>query len=99
MPLILSRYIALRLLTSIVVTFLIIFALIFLVDFVNLIQDLAQNPNANILHIAGLGFLRSPIIAEEVFAFIVLFASIAAFISLSRKMELVVARATGVSIW
>jgi lipopolysaccharide export system permease protein len=99
MPIILSRYIAMRLLTAIVFTFLIIFALIFLIDFVNLIQDIGQNPQATIFDIVWLGLLRSPIIAEDVFAFIVLFASIGAFVGLSRKMELVVARATGVSIW
>ena len=99
MPAILSRYIATRLLSSILVSFVIFFALVYLIDFINLIQDMTQNPQANMVEIAFLGLLRAPVVVEQTFPFTMLFAAIATFVGLSRKMELVVARATGVSVW
>jgi lipopolysaccharide export system permease protein len=99
MPAILSRYIAMRLLSSIAVSFLIFFAIVYLIDFVNLLQDMAQNPKANIFEVAFLGLIRAPVVVEQTFPFTMLFAAIATFVGLSRKMELVVARGTGVSIW
>lgn len=97
MPGTLSLYIVRRLLTSIAVTYLILFSIIYLIDFVEVLQR--ASGDSTIFDVILLGLQRTPIIAEEVFPFIVLFGSIAAFVSLSRRMELVVARATGVSIW
>ena len=48
---------------------------------------------------AGLSFLRTPTVAEQALPFAVLFGSMIAFLNLSRKMELVVARAAGLSVW
>ena len=44
---------------------------------------------------AALSFLRTPTVAEQALPFAVLFGSMIAFLNLSRKMELVVARAAG----
>ncbi len=99
MPAILSLYIVRRLLSAVAVTYVILFALIFLIDFVDLLQDMGGSAKATLFDVVLLGLQRAPIIVEEIFPFTVLFAAIAAFVSLSRKMELVVARATGVSVW
>ena len=48
---------------------------------------------------AALSFLRTPTFAEQALPFAVLFGSMIAFLNLSRKMELIVARAAGVSVW
>ena len=48
---------------------------------------------------AGLSFLRTPTVAEQALPFAVLFGSMIAFLNLSRKMELVVVRAAGLSVW
>ena len=48
---------------------------------------------------AQLALFRTPAIAEQVMPFAVLFGSMAALLQLSRKLELVVARAAGVSAW
>ena len=48
---------------------------------------------------AALSFLRTPTVAEQALPFAVLFGSMIAFLNLSRKLELVVARAAGVSVW
>lgn len=97
MPGTLSLYIVRRVLIAIGITFLILFSIIYLIDFVEMLQRAASS--ATLGQIALLVFQRTPIIVEEVFPFIVLFGSIAAFVGLSRRMELVIARATGVSIW
>jgi lipopolysaccharide export system permease protein len=99
MPSLLSRYIARRLLSSILFAYAVIFTLLFLVDFVDLLQESGSGSRASILDLILIGLQRTPLMAEEIFPFTVLFAAIAAFVSLSRKLELVVARATGVSIW
>ena len=49
--------------------------------------------------IAQLALFRTPAIAEQVMPFAVLFGSMAALLQLSRKLELVVARAAGISAW
>ena len=48
---------------------------------------------------AWLSFLHTPTVAEQALPFAVLFGSMIAFLNLSRKLELVVARAAGVSVW
>jgi lipopolysaccharide export system permease protein len=48
---------------------------------------------------ATLAFYRAPSIAEQVLPFAVLFGAMGALLGLSRKLELVVARAAGVSAW
>ena len=48
---------------------------------------------------AQLALFRTPAIAEQVMPFAVLFGSMAALLQLSRKLELVVARAAGISAW
>lgn len=96
---VLSLYIARRLMLSIGAAFLILFALIFLVDFVDLIRNMREGGSATLVDVVLISLQRTPIIAEEVLPFTVLFGSIAGFVSLSRRLELVVARATGVSIW
>lgn len=95
----LSFYIARRIISAIVAAYIILFTLIFLIDFVEQLQNLGRNDEATLFDVAVLTVQRVPYIAEEVLPFTVLFGAIAAFVSLSRKMELVIARASGVSIW
>ena len=50
-------------------------------------------------YIAYLTLLRTPAVAEQILPFCVLFGTMAAFIDLTRKLELIVARSAGVSVW
>ena len=43
--------------------------------------------------------LHTPIVAEQALPFIVLIGAMVAFLNLSRRLELAVARAAGVSVW
>ena len=76
-----------------------IFGLIYMVDFVEMLRRAGDNPNASAALVAMLSLLRTPAISEQVLPFAVLFGAMASFITLTRKLELVVARAAGVSVW
>jgi lipopolysaccharide export system permease protein len=95
----LSFYLAGRFARAITAAFLAVFTLIYVVDLVELLRRSGDSQRATGILMAGLSFLRTPTIAEQALPFAVLFGSMIAFLNLSRKMELVVARAAGVSVW
>jgi lipopolysaccharide export system permease protein len=99
MPFLLSLYIARRLLSTIIYVFAGTFVLILVIDFVEMLRKMGDNADVSTLGIVALSAQRVPAVSEQTLPFSVLFASIAAFLLLSRKMELVIARASGVSIW
>jgi lipopolysaccharide export system permease protein len=95
----LARYLSLRFVQTIGAVFLTVFGLIYLIDLVELIRRAGEGANATTMSLARLAFFRTPLIAEQILPFAVLFGSLVAFLGLSRKLELVVARAAGVSVW
>ena len=96
---ILSRYIAWRFLFSILAIFFGVFLLILLVDFVELVRRAGNNENADPFSIFLMSLYRVPELTERVLPFATLFGSIAAFLNLSRRSELVIIRASGMSVW
>jgi lipopolysaccharide export system permease protein len=95
----LSFYLADRFARTVIAAFLSVFVLIYAVDLVELLRRSGDSPRATGILMAVLSFLRTPTFAEQALPFAVLFGSMIAFLNLSRKMELVVARAAGVSVW
>jgi lipopolysaccharide export system permease protein len=95
----LSIYFADRFARTVTAAFMVVFVLIYAVDLVELLRRSGDSPRATGILMAGLSFLRTPTVAEQALPFAVLFGSMIAFLNLSRKMELVVARAAGVSVW
>ena len=95
----LSLYLAERFARTVTAAFLFVFVLIYAVDLVELLRRSGDSQRATGILMAGLSFLRTPAIAEQALPFAVLFGSMMAFLNLTRKMELVVARAAGVSVW
>ena len=95
----LSIYLAGRFAKTVVAVFLFVFLLIYVVDVVEMLRRSGDAPKATGSLMAALSFLRTPTVAEQTLPFAVLFGSMIAFLNLSRKMELVVARASGVSVW
>jgi len=95
----LGLYLGKRFVKSVAVVFFTIFGLIYMVDFVEMLRRAGDNPNASAILVAGLSLLRTPAVSEQVLPFAVLFGAMSAFIGLTRKLELVVARAAGVSVW
>ncbi|MBO0906219.1 LPS export ABC transporter permease LptG [Jiella sonneratiae] len=94
----LNRYFLRLYLTSFFSTLIAVFALVYLVDMI----ELSRRGRADVLGFFGaasFSALRVPGFMEQAFPFIVLFASIFTLLNLNRRLELVVARSAGVSIW
>lgn len=79
--------------------FLGVFNLIFTVNFVETLRRSGDHPNVYAALTAWLAFLQTPIVAEQALPFAVLLGSMIAFLNFSRRLEFVVARAAGVSVW
>lgn len=95
----LGRYFGLHFLQATLLTFGGIFALIALVDYIELMRHSIGERNVSAWLVAQTSFYRVPQLAERVLPFTVLIAAMASFLSLSRRLELVVARSAGVSAW
>ena len=95
----LGRYIAWHVTRMILLVFGVIFAIIYAIDFGELLRRSGSSSEATVPVVIGLAFLRAPSIAEQILPFAVLFGAMAALLDLTRRLELVVARAAGVSAW
>lgn len=95
----LARYLSARFLKTILLVFATVFGLVYTLDLVELLRRAADTEGASPGVMARLSLFRTPALAEQVFPFSVLFGSIAALLQLSRRLELVVARAAGISAW
>ena len=95
----LGRYLSVQFLRTILVVFATVFALVFTLDFIELLRRAGDAEGATTAVLARLSLYRTPAIAEQVIPFAVLFGSMAALLQLSRRLELVVARAAGISAW
>ncbi len=73
--------------------------IIVLVSTVDLLDRMANKPGAGFGVVLSMVMLRLPYLVQEIMPFSVLFAGLATFWRLTRQHELVVARATGVSVW
>jgi lipopolysaccharide export system permease protein len=95
----LARYFGLRFLSNVLVVFLGILLLIALLDYIELMRRASDIPNVSALLVAKTSFFRVPQIAERLMPFSVLIAAMACYLNLSRRLELVIARAAGMSAW
>src|ERR1700730_5469029 len=95
----LGRSFAWRFLVTTILVFLGIIALISLIEYVELMRKTAGMPNVPALVVAETALFRVPQIAERILPFSVLVAAMSCYLGLSRRLELVVARAGGMSAW
>ncbi len=91
-------YMTRRFLSAVLATFLSVFALV-VIDFVEQLRSVSDLAGVGVMTVALLTFYRVPGITEIVLPFAVLVAGMICFLELSRKLELVVARASGMSAW
>src|SRR5580692_9324319 len=95
----LSRYFALRFLSSVVGAFIGVVILAGMIDFVELMRRGADWPHATPWALAKISMFRVPQLTERIMPFSVLIGAMSCYLTLSRRLELVVARAAGISAW
>jgi lipopolysaccharide export system permease protein len=95
----LARYFGLRFVNTLAAVLLGIFVLIILVDYVEMTRRLSDSPKASSWTIVQISLFRVPQAAERIFPFCVMISAMVCFLSLSRRLELVVSRAAGMSAW
>lgn len=93
----LTRYLFWNFLRRILGLFVLVALLVFLFDFFESSRRLSQEGSTSDILLVTL--LRIPVLLERVLPFATLFGSMMAFLSLTRRVELVVLRASGVSVW
>ncbi|MCB1424261.1 MAG: LPS export ABC transporter permease LptG [Zhengella sp.] len=76
-----------------------IFALAFLIDFTEFSSRTSNLPKYTMAGALFISAMRIPFLMQQIVPFIALFSGMATLISLNRRHELVVARASGVSAW
>ena len=95
----LSRYFGMRFLTSVVGSFIGVVVLAAMIDYVELMRRGADWPNATAMVLAKISLYRVPQLTERIMPFSVLVGAMSCYLTLSRRLELVVARSAGVSAW
>jgi lipopolysaccharide export system permease protein len=95
----LSRYFGMRFLTSVFGAFIGVVALAAMIDYVELMRRGAEWPNATAWVLAKISMYRVPQLTERIMPFSVLVGAMSCYLTLSRRLELVVARAAGISAW
>ncbi len=95
----LSRYFGLRFLRAVIGSFVGVVALAAMIDYVELLRRSSDWPHATAWIIAEISAFRVPQLSERIMPFAVLVGAMSCYLTLSRRLELVVARAAGVSAW
>ena len=95
----LARYFGKRFFGAAVAVFGGFFLLVVLVDYIEMTRSASRVPNASAWVVAQISFYRVPQATERIIPFAVLIGAMVCYLTLSRRLELVVARAAGVSAW
>lgn len=95
----LARYFGMRFLVAVTAVLLGVFVLVAFVDYIDLMRKAADVPNAPAGMLVLMSLYRVPQIMERLLPFSVLVGAMVCFFGLSRRMELVVARGAGLSVW
>jgi lipopolysaccharide export system permease protein len=95
----LGRYFAGRFVVSALGVFASIFLLLVLVDYIEMVRRTSGLASASAIVVAETSLFRVPQLLEKMMPFCVLIGTMTCYLALSRRLELVVARAAGVSAW
>lgn len=95
----LAFYFARQFATLIIAIFLFFFCLIFAISYLEFFTRSLSAEEFDPVRVLVLTLFRVPSTAEEVMPFTTLFGSIAAFVLANQRLEVVIARAAGVSAW
>jgi lipopolysaccharide export system permease protein len=86
-------------LTAVLLVFAGIFALVTLVDYIEMMRRAGDIPNVSAVLVAKTSFYRVPQVVERILPFCILIGAMSCYLNLSRRLELVVARSAGLSAW
>src|SRR5258705_1288155 len=95
----LGRYFAGRFVVSALGVFVSIFVLLVLVDYIEMVRKTSGLVGVSAIAVAETSLFRVPQLLEKMMPFCVLIGAMTCYLALSRRLELVVARAAGVSAW
>jgi len=95
----LGRYFAGRFVISALGAFASIFVLLVLVDYIEMVRKTSGLASASAITVAETSLFRVPQLLEKMMPFCILIGAMTCYLALSRRLELVVARAAGVSAW
>jgi lipopolysaccharide export system permease protein len=95
----LGRYFAGRFVVSALGVFASIFVLLVLVDYIEMVRRTSGLVSASAITVAETSLFRVPQLLEKMMPFCILIGAMTCYLALSRRLELVVARAAGVSAW
>jgi len=95
----LGRYFAGRFVISALGVFASIFVLLVLVDYIEMVRKTSGLVSVSAVTVAETSLFRVPQLLEKMMPFCVLIGAMTCYLALSRRLELVVARAAGVSAW
>ncbi|MCE9651093.1 MAG: LPS export ABC transporter permease LptG [Parvibaculum sp.] len=95
----LSGYLGRRFFTAVLMTFGVFLCLIYMIDLVELMRRSSSQSDMSFGVLASMALLNLPTVGGDTLPFAVLFGGMAAFLRFTRNNELVIARASGVSVW
>ncbi|MBI1202779.1 MAG: LPS export ABC transporter permease LptG [Rhodopseudomonas sp.] len=95
----LARYFGMRFLGAVLMAFLGIFLLVALLDYIETMRRATDLPNISAILVFKTSLFRVPQVTERILPFCVLIGAMSCYLTLSRRLELVVARAAGMSAW
>jgi len=95
----LGRYFAGRFVIAAIGVFIAIFMLLVLVDYIEMVRKTSGLVSASAVMVAETSLFRVPQLLEKMTPFCILIGAMTCYLALSRRLELVVARAAGVSAW
>jgi lipopolysaccharide export system permease protein len=95
----LGRYFAGRFVVSALGVFASLFLLLVLVDYIEMVRRTSGLAQASAVTVAETSLFHVPQLLEKMMPFCILIGAMTCYLALSRRLELVVARAAGVSAW
>jgi lipopolysaccharide export system permease protein len=95
----LGRYFARRFVVAAVGVFFSLLLLLVLVDYIEMVRKTSTLISASPVTVALTSLYRVPQLLEKMMPFCILIGAMTCYLALSRRLELVVARAAGVSAW
>lgn len=95
----LNRYMARNYVGNLLLGLLILLSVVYLFDTVELLRRAAKQDNIPFSLVMKMGLLKLPEVGQLMFPFAVLFSAIYTFWQMTRRYELIVIRAAGLSVW